>query len=191
MKKVIFNLLATLLCLGALPMAQAQETEPQSLTAAQAHQLLRKISGSWLLSHYTWQPQSRTFNLSSGEADISHPAQGSYLHEQTSVRLPDGTKQRHECFIGYSTLKGRFELIQADAQSRNTTLMVGQWYPEFNAIAFKYPEGLLRGKARNMEYIYVFLPENALLKIVRTQDKKGNYLIQSKGYFALRHMAGK
>lgn len=189
MKKVIFNLLAALLLTVALPMAQAQELALQSLTSEEAHQLLGKISGSWLISHHAWQPHSNTFYQTTGEANISHANQGSYLLEQTVVHLPDGSKQRQESFLGYSAVRERFELIQAELRSRNTTLMVGQWHPEYNAITFTHPDGLKKGGPNNTEYVYVFLPENVLLKIVRTLDADGNYVIQSKDYYAPRHTA--
>jgi hypothetical protein len=116
---------------------------------------------------------------------------GSYLLEQTNVRLPDGSLRRQECFLGYSATKGRFELIQADEEGKNTVLMVGQWHPEYDAITLTHPDGLKKGSPHNIEYVYMFLPEDVLLKIVRSLDEEGNYLIHTKVYYAPRHTANR
>ncbi|WP_276499205.1 DUF1579 family protein [Pontibacter litorisediminis] len=191
MKKVIFTLLAAALLVAAAPAVQAQELREGQLTSKEAYELLRRLSGNWLVSHYTWQPESRTFHQTTGEAQISHAYQGSFLHEKADLKLPDGSKKRQECFLGYSAEKSRFELIQADEKSRNTTLMVGKWYPECNAITLTHPDGLKKGVLSSIEYVYVFLSDNALLKIVRTLDKDGNLLILSKDYYTPRQTASR
>ncbi|SFG37066.1 DUF1579 family protein [Pontibacter chinhatensis] len=189
MKKVIFTLLAMALLVVTAPGAQAQETEAEQLSSKQAHELLRRLSGNWLVSHYSWQPHSKMFHQTTGEANISRARQGSYLLEQTDVKLPDGSIQRQECFLGYSLAKGRFELIQADGEDKNTSLLVGEWNPEYNAITLRHPDGLKKGDPTSMEYVYIFLPQNTLLKMARSLDEEGNYLIHSKVYFVPRHTA--
>ena len=189
MKKVIFTLLAMALLVVNAPDAKAQETEGEQLSAEQAHALLRRLSGNWLVSHYSWQPDSKIFHQTTGEASISRAREGSYLLEKTNVKLPDGSKQHQECFLGYSQAKGRFELIQADGEDRNTSLLVGEWHPEYNAITLRHPDGLKKGDPTSTEYVYMFLPQNTLLKMVRSLDEEGNFLIHSKVYYVPRQTA--
>lgn len=189
MKKVLLTLLAAVLLAAAAPAVRAQEQTRASLTSEEAHKLLGRLSGNWLVSHYAWQPDRNAYYQSSGKATVSPAHQGSYLHEQTYVRQPDGSQKRQECFLGYSAAKERFELIQADKQNGNTVLLVGQWHPDFHSITLTHPDGLKRGGPNNVEYVYVFLPEGMLLKVVRILDEEGNYRIQSQDYYAPQHTA--
>ncbi|AKD02064.1 hypothetical protein PKOR_01565 [Pontibacter korlensis] len=188
MKKFIVSVLAAVLLAVAAPVTMAQEQG--AITSAEANLLLRKIAGNWLVSHYAWQPESKTYYQATGKASVSNAHQGSYLHEKTDVMQPDGSYRHRECFLGYSQAKSRFELIQADELSNNTTLLVGQWHPEYNAITLAPVDGLKKGDVNSQEYVYLFLPEGMLLKIVRTMDEEGNYLIHSQDYYAPQRTAG-
>ncbi|PRY16485.1 uncharacterized protein DUF1579 [Pontibacter ummariensis] len=191
MKKVITSLLAAVLLVLAAPATQAQENNP--LSSTEAYRLLRSIAGNWLVTHYVWQPESQTFVEEEGEAVFSRAYQGSYVHEKSDVAQTDGSVMHRESFLGFSPEKGHFELIQSDETGKNSLLLIGQWHPEFNALTFTpaktdQPEDL-KGKFVT-QYVYLFLPEGNLLKIVRTIDEKGNYLIRSQDYYTPQRTAG-
>ena len=192
MKKVISFLLAAVLLIGAAPATQAQKSK--SLTAKEADQVLQRIVGNWQVSHYVRQYDFERENLkeTKGSAKFSKDLQGNYVHEQTELKLPDGSSLHGESFIRYSEAQKQFEFVQLDKTGKSMVMMVGKWLPKYNTLVFRPVTGDKQWSSKidpNLHCLYLFKDDGTFIRLTRTLDQYGNLAIISQDHYAYPEVA--
>lgn len=183
MKKTVFFLLATVLLAGTAFTAMAQKQK--GLSVAEANAILQKTAGAWEIDFSLWQPQSKQFLKSTGNANFSKQ-KGCYVREEFKVTKPDGTIEEGEGFLSYSEANKRFEFVQIDNSGKSTMLLTGQYFPENKTLVLNPENGLEQWAQKNgiaMQLQYVFFEDGTFMKSYRTSDAKGNYSLFSQYHY--------
>ena len=187
MKKTVIFLLAAVLLVWSAPIAKAQKAKRVSVE--EANELLQKVAGNWQVDFSLWQPQTKEFLTSSGDASFSKQQQATYVREQFKITKPDGSIEEGEGFLSYSEKNKRFEFVQIDNTGKSTLLLTGEWYPENNTLLLTPESGLEKWGSRNgtpMQLQYIFFEDGTFMKAIRTPDGKGNYTLFSQYHYKAR-----
>lgn len=177
MKKVIsIFLLAAVLLAWTAPVTRAQHKD--KFTAAQANAILQKAVGHWQIKSVLWQPWQNKFAYAGGNAIFSNGVDGSIV-ESLELEQPDGTVEKIEGRIRYSELSRLFEFVQVDKKGNSTLVMLGEWNPDFNMIAFRPIKGQ-KHHASKMVWQYFFFDDGSFKKVIRTPDGRGNSIIAAE-----------
>lgn len=177
MKKAFsFFLLAAVLLAWTAPLTRAQQKG--SLTADQANAIMQKTIGNWQIKSTLWQPWQNKFAYAGGTASFSYDDDGC-VFESLEFEQPDGTVEEVQGRIRYSEVSRLFEFVQLDKKGNSTLVMIGEWNPDFNMIAFRPLKGQ-KHYASKTAWQYFFFDDGSFKKVIRTPDGRGNSIIAAE-----------
>lgn len=187
MKNLITSIFVAVLLIGATPATQAQQSNTLTAKQAAANKMHERILGDWQVSRYVRDADGKGLVETKGSTKFSKAYQGDYVQEHFTLTQADGTTLQGESYIRYCDDKDRYEYVQLDKQGKSIVMMTGKWSKKYDTLIFKPLQGEEQWSKKidpNLHCLYIFKTDGTFVRLTRTFDRHGNFVVLTQDHYS-------